>query len=130
MRNFNSRDGVFKPIPGIKITPEGIPIQNEGYKNVQSRVKDTLRYRYRLRSRYRKFYFTKQNSVTGTQSVTVTKCILLFTLQPRSRRCRTFESMGNLHSRCRDAKNAELCEIHARDGALKASPDHLLKSIL
>ena len=39
MRNFNSRDGIFKPIPGIKITPEGIPIQNEGHKNVQSRTK-------------------------------------------------------------------------------------------
>jgi hypothetical protein len=38
MRNFNSQDGIFKPILGIKITPEGIPIQNKGHKNVQSRV--------------------------------------------------------------------------------------------
>ena len=43
MRNFNSQDGVFKPILGIKITPEGIPIQNKGHKNVQSREKDFYR---------------------------------------------------------------------------------------
>ena len=38
MRNFNSQEGVFKPILGIKIAPEAIPIQNEEHQNVQSRV--------------------------------------------------------------------------------------------
>src|SRR5271155_5125677 len=38
-RNFNSQEVVFKPILGIKIAPEAIPIQNEEHQNVQSRVK-------------------------------------------------------------------------------------------
>src|SRR5271154_6423353 len=39
MRNLNSQEGVFKPILGIKIAPEAIPIQNEEHQNVQSRDK-------------------------------------------------------------------------------------------
>jgi hydroxymethylbilane synthase len=42
MRNFNSQEGLFKPILRIKITPEGLPIQDSGYKNVQSRAKTIL----------------------------------------------------------------------------------------
>ncbi len=37
MRNFNSQEGVFKPILRIKIAPEGLPFQQSGCKNVQSR---------------------------------------------------------------------------------------------
>jgi hypothetical protein len=37
MRNFNSQEGMFKPILRTKITPEGLPIQQSGHKNVQSR---------------------------------------------------------------------------------------------
>ena len=37
MRNFNSQEGMFKPILRIKITPEDLPIQQSGHKNVQSR---------------------------------------------------------------------------------------------
>jgi hypothetical protein len=38
MRNFNSQEGVFKPILRIKITPEELSILDSGRKNVQSRV--------------------------------------------------------------------------------------------
>jgi len=37
MRNFNSQEGVFKPILRIKITPEELSILDSGRKNVQSR---------------------------------------------------------------------------------------------
>jgi hypothetical protein len=43
MRNFNSQEGVFKPILRIKIAPEGLPILDSGHKNVQSR--DALNWR-------------------------------------------------------------------------------------
>jgi hypothetical protein len=39
MRNFNSQEGVFKPILRIKITPEELSILDSGHKKVQSRVK-------------------------------------------------------------------------------------------
>jgi hypothetical protein len=42
MCNFNSQEGLFKPILRIKITPEGLPIQDSGHKNVQSRVKEIV----------------------------------------------------------------------------------------
>jgi hypothetical protein len=37
MRNFNSEEGVFKPILRIKITPEELSILEAGRKKVQSR---------------------------------------------------------------------------------------------
>ncbi len=37
MRNFNSQEGVFKPVLRIKITPEGLLIQQSRHKNAQSR---------------------------------------------------------------------------------------------
>ena len=37
MRNFNSQEGVFKPILRIKIAPESLPFQQSGCKNAQSR---------------------------------------------------------------------------------------------
>ena len=40
MRNFNSQEGIFKPILRIKITPEGLPIQQSGRKNVPSQTKE------------------------------------------------------------------------------------------
>jgi hypothetical protein len=42
MRNFNSQEGVFKPILRIKITPEELSILDSGHKKVQSRVKDLI----------------------------------------------------------------------------------------
>ncbi len=38
MRNFNSQEGMFKPILRIKIAPEGLPFQQSGGKDVQSRA--------------------------------------------------------------------------------------------
>ena len=38
MRNFNSQEGILKPILRIKIAPEGLSILDSGYKNVQSRA--------------------------------------------------------------------------------------------
>ena len=38
MHNFNSQEGISKPIPRIKITPEGLSILDSGYKNDISRV--------------------------------------------------------------------------------------------
>ena len=35
MRNFNSQEGILKPILRIKITPEGLSILNSEYKNVR-----------------------------------------------------------------------------------------------
>jgi len=37
MRNFNSQDGMFKPILRIKITPESSSILRSRRQNVQSR---------------------------------------------------------------------------------------------
>ena len=37
MRNFNSQEGMFKPILRIKITPEGLSILDSEYKNDISR---------------------------------------------------------------------------------------------
>lgn len=38
MRNFNSQDGVFKPILRVKITPEGLPIQHSEYKRYKVEI--------------------------------------------------------------------------------------------
>jgi len=40
MRNFNSQDGMFKPILRIKITPESSSILRSRRQNVQSRVSE------------------------------------------------------------------------------------------
>ena len=43
MRHFNSRDGFLKPIPGIKLTPEGIPGQREGHKMYKVELKEAAK---------------------------------------------------------------------------------------
>jgi len=64
-RNFNSQEGMFKPILRIKITPEGFPIQQSGHKNVQSRdilnKKREFRKFYRTRIKFLKLDFTHRS---------------------------------------------------------------------
>jgi hypothetical protein len=42
MHNFNSQEGVFKPILRIKTTPEELSILDSGRKNVQSRAEESV----------------------------------------------------------------------------------------